>query len=140
MPYPAEYQRAYDYFARFLSDAKIISGLGSVHQAYTMVQGVFQVFRRRLTLRESIIFTSALNVGLRALYISEWNPDEEIMPFGTVEEMNKEVRLLRPEHNFSTDTAIMDVAKALRKNVDEKRFNDMLNRLPAEARNFWNIS
>jgi uncharacterized protein (DUF2267 family) len=115
MPYPAEYQRAYDFFAQFLTDAKIISGLGSVHQAYTMVQGVFQVFRRRLTLRDSIIFTSALNVGLRALYIAEWNPDEEIQPFSTIDEMNKEVKLLRPDHNFATETAILDVAKALEK-------------------------
>ncbi len=140
MPYPSEYQRATDHFSKFLTDTKIISGLGSVHQAYTMAQGVFQVFRRRLTIKDSIIFTSALNVGLRALYIADWDPDETILPFDSVDYMNREVKLLRPDHNLSTETAIQEVAKALRKNVDEKIFNEMLNKLPAEARNFWEIN
>lgn len=139
MPYPFEYMRASDYFVKFLTDIKNISGLGSVHQAYTMAQGVFQVFRRRITIEDSIIFTSVLNVGLRALYIADWDPEEEILPFDSVENMNKEVKLLRSSHNFSTDTAILDVARALRKNVDEEEFNKMLNRLPEEARTFWDI-
>jgi uncharacterized protein (DUF2267 family) len=139
MPYPSEYQRASDHFAKFLTDIKIISYFGSSHQAYTMAQGVLQVFRRRLTIKDSIIFTSALNVGLRALYIADWNPDEEILPFSSIEDMNKEVKLLRPDHNFATETAILDVAKALWMNVDKELFNNMLNKLPSEARTFWNI-
>ena len=139
MPYPFEYLRASDHFAKFLTDTKNISGLGSVHQAYTMVQGVFQVFRRRITIKDSIIFTSVLNVGLRALYIADWDPEEEILPFDSVENMNNEVRLLRPNHNFSTDTAILDVAKALRMNVDQELFFNMLNKLPEEARKFWDV-
>jgi hypothetical protein len=42
MPYPSEYQRATDHFAKFLSDVKKISDLGSVHQSYTMAQGFFK--------------------------------------------------------------------------------------------------
>ncbi len=61
MPYPAEYQQANHHFAKFLSDTKEESYLGSVHQAYTMIQGVFNVFRRRLTLEDAIIFNEVLN-------------------------------------------------------------------------------
>jgi uncharacterized protein (DUF2267 family) len=111
MPYPSEYQRATDHFAKFLADAKIESELCSVHQAYTMIQGVFRVFRRRLNLRDSIIFTSALNAGLRALYIADWDPDEDKHPFGSLEAMNREVRPLRPGHNFAPDDAILCVAR-----------------------------
>jgi uncharacterized protein (DUF2267 family) len=139
MPYPSEYQRASDHFAQFLSDTKKESGLGSIHQAYTMIQGVFQVFRRRLKIKESIIFTSALNVGMRALYIADWDTEEKIVPFNSIDQMNREVKLLRPDHNFSTDTAIHDVTKALRKNVDEELFDTILQKLPAEAQEFWKI-
>ena len=137
MPYPSEYQRSSDHFAKFLSDTKDESGLGSIHQAYTMIQGVFQVFRRRLKINESIMFTSALNVGMRALYIADWDPEDKIIPFNSIEDMNKEVKLLRPDHNFSTDNAINEVAKALRKNVDEELFDKILQKLPVEAKNFW---
>lgn len=51
--------------------------------------------------------------------------------------MNKEVKLLRPNHNFSTDNAINEVAKALRKNIDEELFDKILQKLPIEAKEFW---
>ncbi len=137
MPYPAEYQRASDHFAEFLNDTKIESQLNSVHQAYTVAQGVFQVFRRRISPRDSIIFMSALNASLRSLYTADWDPDEPRVPFGSMEIMNREVRLLRPDHNFATDTAIQDVGRALRKHVDAKTLANMLEKLPAKARDFW---
>ncbi|MBN1532593.1 MAG: DUF2267 domain-containing protein [Spirochaetes bacterium] len=139
MPYPSEYQRASDHFAKFLMDAKEEAGFGSAHQAYTMVQGVFQAFRRRLDIRDSIIFTSVMNVGMRALYIADWNPDEKRVPFGSLEDMNRDVKTLRPLHNFSPDNAIAYVARALRKNVDEERFDAILALLPPEAREFWMV-
>jgi uncharacterized protein (DUF2267 family) len=134
-----EYQRASDLFAKFLTDVKNESGLGSVHQAYTMAQGVFQVFRRRLKIKESIIFTSALNAGLRALYIADWDPEEKKAPFDFMEIMNREVKHLRPDHNFSTDTAIQEVGRALKKNVDAAGFDRMLKKLPVDAQNFWRL-
>lgn len=140
MPYPSEYQRATDHFAKFLSDVKIISDLGSVHQSYTMAQGVFQVFRRRVSLKDSILFTSALNVGLRALYIADWDTEETMLPFDDYEKMNQEVRNLRPTHNFSTDNAIKEVAIALRLNVDEKVFDSTLEKLPIEPKAFWEVT
>ena len=137
MPYPTEYQRASDHFAQFLEDAKEEAGLGSIHQAYTMIQGVFQVFRRRLEIRDAIRFTGALNACMRAFFIADWDPDETILPFDSVANMNKEVKRLRPDHNVSPPDSIIQVARAVRKNVDEKVFSEVLEGLSPEARDFW---
>jgi len=107
--------------------------------AYTMVQGVFQVFRRRLTLSESVIFLSAFNAGMRALYTADWDPEEKLLPFGTMENMNKEVLLLRPDHNYSPENAIQITARAVWKNVDKYKFEEVLKRLPLGAVEFWRI-
>jgi len=137
MPYPAEYQRATDQFANFLADARDAANLGSRHQAYTMAQGVFQAFRRRLKIRDAILFAGVLPVGLRALFVADWNPDEPRKSFESMDTMVEEVQALRSEHNFSPDTAIRDVAIALRKNVDEIEFAQVLDNLPKGARDFW---
>ncbi len=65
-----------------------------------MIQGVFNVFRRRLTREDAIIFNGVLNAGMRALFTADWNPYEKILPFGSIESMTKEVKSLRPDHNF----------------------------------------
>ena len=54
--------------------------------------------------------------------------------------MTKEVWTLRPDHNVTPETAIQqDVARALRKNVDETAFNLVLARLPVGANEFWKV-
>src|SRR5215471_1368934 len=105
--------------------------------AYTMVQGVFQVFRRRLEVKEAIRFLNVLPVGARALFVADWDIDEAKRPFEDRAAMTKEVRALRAEHNFSPDTAIHDVAIALRRNVDQTAFDGVLATLPQGAAQFW---
>src|SRR5512137_870901 len=123
MTFPAEYERATDHFYAFLVDVRDLSGFGSCHQAYTTAQGVLQTFRRRLTLPDAIRFAGALPVGLRALFVADWNPNEPRMPFTDREQMTREVKALRGEHNFSGETAIRDVAVALRRHVDNARLD-----------------
>lgn len=53
--------------------------------------------------------------------------------------MTQEVKSLRSDHNFATDTAIRDVAIALRKHVNESAFDRLLTQLPAGAVEFWKI-
>lgn len=55
---PMELQHASEDFERFLADARDISGLTTRNQTYTMVQGVLQTFRRRLSLQDAIRFAS----------------------------------------------------------------------------------
>ena len=98
---------------------------------------MFQVFRRRLLTKDAIAFANILPICLRALFVTDWDTDEKRKPFTDREAMTAEVKLLREEHNFSTDTAIRDVAQALRRHVDEEVFDALLAQLPEGAVEFW---
>jgi len=137
LPVPPEYQRATDEFYQFLTDARDAAGLTTTNQAYTMVQGVLQVFRRRLEVGEAIRFLSILPVGLRALFVADWDIHEPKLPFEDPALMTKEIHLLRPLHNFAPETAIHDEAIALRRNVDVDALEGVLVTFPPGATQFW---
>jgi len=137
MTIPMEFQRASEDFEAFLHDARAASGLTTRNQTYTMVQGVFQTFRRRLQIREAIQFANVLPPILRALFITDWDPDEPKLAFADRAAMICEVQSLRRHHNFSPDTAIRDVAVALRRRVDARALNQVLSELPPGATEFW---
>lgn len=137
MPVPAEYERASAKFYDYLVDARDVAGLWSTHVTYTMTQGVFQVFRLRLETQDAIAFANILPICLRALFVTDWNIDEEKKLFESREIMTRDVKLLREDYNFSPDTAIRDVAKALRRHVDEEAFDKLLAQLPEGAVEFW---
>jgi len=137
MPVPIEYKRAGEEFTSFLVDAKNAAGLWSTHVTYTMVEGVFQAFRRRLNVEQAIEFAGVLPIGLRALFVSNWDVGEPKKAFDSRAAMTDEVKSLRPKHNFSTDDAISVVAIALRRHVDEEAFDRILAKLPQGAIDFW---
>jgi uncharacterized protein (DUF2267 family) len=139
MTVPPEYKRASEQFEKFLIDARDIARLSTTHQSYTMVQGVLQTFRRRLDVKDAVLFANALPPVLCALFIADWNPDEPKRPFGDRAAMTKEVQGLRPDHNLSPDSAIRDVARALRQNVDAAQLDRVLARLPEGAAAFWRL-
>ncbi len=139
IPVPAEYQRIRDHLYKFLEDARDIADVGTTHRSYTMSQGVFQTFRRRLEIKDVIEFSYVLPAGIRALFVAEWDTNEPIKEFTDKESMNREVRSLRADHNFSPETAIQDVARALRKNVDEEKLELVLHKLSPGARDFWAV-
>jgi uncharacterized protein (DUF2267 family) len=138
MPVPPEYRRASIEFEQFLLDAREAADLTTTNQTYTMVQGVLQAFRRRLTISEAIHFAGVLPPVLRAIFVADWDVDEPRRSFGDRAEMIREVQSLRSDHNFAPDAAIQAVAIALRKNIDTARFDGALQTLPAAAREFWN--
>lgn len=137
MPLPYEYQRATDHFTAFMVDARNLASFGSTHQAYTMVQGVFQAFRHRLSLEDAIRFAGVLPAGLRALFVADWNPSQPQCPFKSRDAMAKDVRSVRPDHNFAPDNAISIVAQALRRHIDEAKFDAILEKFPDGAVEFW---
>jgi uncharacterized protein (DUF2267 family) len=139
MPVPAEYGRATDEFYKFLVDARDLAELWSTHVTYTMTQGVFQVFRSRISIKEALAFANILPVGLRALFVADWDTQEPIKSFEDRESLTKEVKALRKEHNFSTDNAIEVIAKSLRKHVDEAALDKVLEGFSIEAREFWKV-
>ena len=140
MPYPHEYMVATEKFADFLGDVKEEAGFGSRHMAYTMAQGVFQVFRRRIDQRSAIRFASVLPVGMRALFVDEWDTEEEQLPFTDLAVLNEEVKDLRPLHNYATPTAIQQVAAAVKKHVDQEKVREVLKEISDEALAFWQMS
>jgi uncharacterized protein (DUF2267 family) len=95
MPVPPEYQRATEALYTFLEDLKKESNLATTHQVYTMTQAVFQAFRRRLNLKDTILFTNVLPAVLKAIFIDDWNLDEPQIPFDSVEKMTMEISSLR---------------------------------------------
>lgn len=137
MPMPMEYFQASVDFDRFMQALKAVSMLQTSHQAYTMLQAVFLVFRRRLTTEQAIAFAGVLPPVLRAIFVSDWDMTEERRAFASESEMMMEVRGLRHNHNLSTETAIRDVAAALRQNVDPAAFDRILSQLPHGAHDFW---
>lgn len=136
-PVPPEYERASAKFTELLLAAREAGDLTTTNQAYTMVQGVLQAFRRRLTVPQAIAFAQLLPPLGRALFVSDWDLAEPVRPFESREVMTKEVQALREGHNWSPDHAIAAVAKALRPFVDQERFDALLETFPPGARDFW---
>ncbi len=139
MPMPMEYQHASEEFERFLRDAISASGLTTRNQAYTMTQGVLQVFRHRLDVSDALRFADILPPILRAIFVSDWDIHAPRRPFERRELMTAEVQSFRCDHNFSPGTAIKDVATALRKNLSEAELDRVLAALPKEAVEFWRV-
>ena len=81
MPVPPEYERASAKFYEYLLDARNNADLWSTHVTYTMTQGVFQVFRRRISTQQAIDFANLLPICLRALFVTDWDIQEEQKQF-----------------------------------------------------------
>lgn len=137
MPVPPEYQRASLDFESFLVDVRECAGLVTTNQAYTMVEGVFRTFRRRLSVAEGLAFANVLPPVLRALFVEEWDSSAPVQPFASREAMTAEVQALRAAHNFSPVNAISSVATALRKHVQHERLEQVLSKLPDGSVQFW---
>jgi uncharacterized protein (DUF2267 family) len=139
MTAPQEYQQATQDFERFMIDAREAAGHTTTNQTYTMVQGVFQAFRRRLSVTDAIAFAQVLPALLRALFVADWDTTEPQRSFDDRETITKEVQALRAAHNFAPDTSIRDVAVALHQNIPEAILNETLARLPEDAQRFWDV-
>lgn len=139
MPIPAEYQRASLDFEQFMLDARDIAGLTTTNMAWNMVVGVLHTFRRRLAVKDALRFANVLPPVLRAIFVADWNAEEPQLAFGDRVTMTREVQALRAAHNFAPDTAIRDVAQALRCHVDATDLERVLGTLPEGARDYWTV-
>lgn len=137
MPMPLEYRQASADFDAFMKDLVATSMLQTSHQAYTMLQAVLQVFRHRLTVPQAIAFANVLPPVLRAIFVSDWDAEAPIKPFVSRDELMREIRAFRHDHNLSTESAIEDVTSTIRRHVDREAFKRVLDTLPPDARHFW---
>jgi uncharacterized protein (DUF2267 family) len=139
MTWPLEYQKASVDFERFMVIARDAAGLQTTNMAWTMVEGVLLVFRRRLNMRQAIEFANVLPPLLRALFLDNWHPEQEPQPFANRQTLTAEVQALRSEHNFAPLNSIEAVALAVRSVVEQQALNRVLASLPSEARAFWSV-
>lgn len=137
MTLPMELQHASDHFEHFLADLRDTSGLTTRSQVYTMVQGVFYTFRRRLDLRDAIRFANVLPAILRAIFVADWDVDAPPLPFANRAELIREAQSLRQDHNFAPVSCIQDVATVLRRHMDRDALDRSLSSLPEGAADFW---
>ena len=137
MTLPFEYQNPTIQFERFMVDARDCADLPTTNMAWNMVVGVLHAFRLRLSLNQILIFAAVLPPMIRALFIEDWTPGQAVLPFGEPADWLIDVRSVRHEHNFSPPNAVVAVATALRKHVDEKAFEIALSQLPADAQLYW---
>jgi uncharacterized protein (DUF2267 family) len=137
MTLPFEYKNPTLQFERFMIDARNFAGLPTTNMAWNMVVGVLHAFRHRLSVYQALAFAAVLPPMIRALFIEDWNPEQDVVPFGEPADWLNDVRLVRPKHNFSPPDAVASVAAALRKHVNAKAFESVFLVLPPEARHYW---
>lgn len=139
MPMPWAIRHATKDWQAFLADAKERLDLTSDNSAYTAVDAVLQVFRRRLSVEEAVAFAQILPACLRALFVQDWDVTAAPLPFGSRDEMTREAQAVRKHHNLTPDHAIGAVAWALRRHVRSRDLDAVLARLPAGAVAFWHV-
>ncbi|MEZ5953882.1 MAG: DUF2267 domain-containing protein [Hyphomonas sp.] len=137
MPVPPEYLRVGEFFSDFLLAVREETSLATRHQSYTCLQGVLIVFRRRLTPEQILTFAQILPPAVASIFIDGWSPEEFTPEWGTRDTLTREVRHLRQHHNFAPDTAIADVARALRRTIGAETLDAALERLGPEAAAYW---
>ena len=139
MPMPWTYRHASKEWRAFLDDVKERMSLESDNMAYTAVDAVFQVFRRRLNAQEGLEFASILPSVLRAIFVQNWNVTEPCVAFDDRESLLSEVKRVRVNHNLTPDNAIEATAWAVRRCTNARDFERVLAKLPVEARAFWHV-
>lgn len=113
--------------------------LGSDNMAYTAVDAVFQVFRRRLTAQQGLDFASVLPSVLRAIFVSGWDVTMPPVPFSERSVLIAEVKHICVNHNLTPNNAIEATAWAIRRCTNKRDFERVLAQMPHEAVAFWHV-
>lgn len=139
MPMPWTYRHASKEWRAFLDDVKDVTGLDSDNMAYTAIDAVLQVFRRRLTAAQGLRFASILPTVPRAIFVKGWEPETDPPPFADRRALIREVRAIRPDHNLTPDNAIDATARAVRRSIDQRDLDRVLEEMPPGAAAFWRV-
>ena len=139
MPMPWTYRHASKEWRAFLDDVKERMSLESDNMAYTAVDAVFQVFRRRLTAQQGLDFAAVLPSVLRAIFVNGWDVTVPPVPFSDRSALIAEAKHIRVNHNLTPDNAIEATAWALRRCTNKRDFDRVLATMPDGAVNFWRV-
>lgn len=139
MPMPWTYRHASKEWRAILDDLRDRMNIISDNMAYTAMDGVLQVFRRRLTAQQGLDFASVLPAIPRAVFVSGWQVNVPPLPFTDRAALIEEVRRVRQNHNLTPDTAIEATAWSLRRYMNRADLDQALARLPEGATAFWHV-
>lgn len=139
MPMPWTYRHATKEWRAFLEDVKERMSLESDNMAYTAVDAVMQVFRRRLTAQQGLDFANVLPSVLRAIFVQGWDTTIPPLPFPERQVLIAEVKQVRVNHNLTPDNAIEATAWAIRRCTNRLDFERVLAELPDGAAAFWHV-
>ena len=139
MPMPWTYRHSSKEWRAILDDLKDRMDLTSDNSAYTAMDGVLQVFRRRLTAQEGLNFASVLPAIPRAVFVTDWQVSDPPLPFSDRATLAQEVKAVRINHNLTPDNAIEATAWSLRRYTNRRDFERILKTLPKGAVEFWHV-
>ena len=138
MPMPQTYFLASRDFDAFLQDVRDTCLLQTHHQAYHTLRAVLHTFRSHLTTAQALEFANILPAVTRAIFVEDWTPNDTPPPFPDRPTLIQEMKSVRKDHNLAPETAIEDVAAALRRSsIDAAELDRVLARLPVGAEEFW---
>lgn len=138
MPMPQTYFLASRDFDVFLQDVRDTCLLQTHHQAYHTLRAVLHTFRSHLTTAQALEFANILPAVTRAIFVEDWTPNDAPPPFPDRPTLIQEMKSVRKDHNLAPETAIEDVAAALRRSsIDAAELDRVLARLPVGAKEFW---
>ncbi|MEM8694372.1 MAG: DUF2267 domain-containing protein [Pseudomonadota bacterium] len=136
---PWTYRHASKEWRAFLDDVKERMCLESDNMAYTAVDAVLQVFRRRLTAEQGLQFADVLPSVLRAIFVKGWDVTKPPVPFPEKDALINEVKQVRVNHNLTPTNAIEATAWAIRRCTNRRDFEYALAQMPKEAAAFWHV-
>lgn len=139
MPMPWTYRHASKEWRAILDDLKDRMELVSDNAAYTALDGVLRVFRRRLTAQDGLDFASVLPSVPRAIFVAGWQISHPPASFADRATLTREVQQIRPDHNLTPDCAIEATAWTLRRYTNRADLERVLARLPEGAEQFWHV-
>lgn len=137
MPMPLQIAHATEDYDQILADVSLALDLTTRNQAYTVIEAVLMVFRRRLLPDQILSFADLLPPVLRAIFVAGWSGEEFKPIFGSRVELTREVQSLRRHHNFAPEGAIEAVAVILRRHIDEEKMDRLLAKISPEAEAYW---
>ncbi|MBO6510188.1 MAG: DUF2267 domain-containing protein [Roseibium sp.] len=140
MPMPQTYFLASREFDAFIQDVRDTCMLQTHHQAYHTLRAVLHTFRAHLTTAQALTFANCLPAVTRAIFVEDWTPVDAPPSFPDRKALIEHVKSVRKDHNLAPDSAIEDVAGAVRRSsIDERELYRVLSGLPSGAREFWAI-
>lgn len=138
MTVPMEYWSASKDFEAFLLDVRDTCMVQTHNQAYHTLRAVLHVFRNHLTVKDALAFANVLPPVVRAIFVEDWVPSDSPPRFSDRAALQREVKAIRPDHNLAPESAIADIAQALRRSsINVRDLDRVLATLPPGAADFW---